>query len=106
MADLPTPPPAYRKVVAALAESEERYRVLVEGVRRYAIFMLDPKGIILTWNRGIQELLGYSREEIVGQIGAIVFNGADRGARTFKKQLAEAKRTGESVREHLNVRKD
>jgi PAS domain S-box-containing protein len=106
MARLATLKPLYRKVVAALVESEERYRVLVEGVRRYAIFMLDPKGIILTWNRGIQELLGYNREEIVGQIGAVVFNGADRAAGTFKKQLAEAKRTGESVREHLNVRKD
>jgi PAS domain-containing protein len=38
----------YRRVVAALAESEERYRILVEGVRQYAIFMLDPDGIILT----------------------------------------------------------
>ena len=58
MADLSTPKPAYRKVVAALAESEERYRMLVEGVRRYAIFMLDPIGIVITWNRGIYELLG------------------------------------------------
>jgi PAS domain S-box-containing protein len=61
MTDLATPKPSYRKVVAALVESEARYRILVEGVRRYAIFMLDPKGIIMTWNRGIYELLGYSR---------------------------------------------
>ena len=54
-----TAKPSYRKVVAALVESEERYRTLVEGVRRYAIFMLNPKGIIMTWNRGIYELLGY-----------------------------------------------
>ena len=80
MADLANGKPFYRKVVAALAESEERYRMLVEGVRRYAIFMLNPKGTIITWNRGIEELLGYDRDEIVGQSGAIVFNKADRAA--------------------------
>jgi len=101
MADLPTPRPAYRKVVAALAESEERYRMLVEGVRRYAIFMLDPAGIILTWNRGMQELLGYNRDEIVGHSGAALFSAP--GA--FKKELARAKRSGESIAEHLNIRK-
>jgi len=101
MADLPTPRPAYRKVVAALAESEERYRMLVEGVRRYAIFMLDPAGIILTWNRGMQELLGYNRDEIVGHSGAVVFSAPV----AFKKELARAKRSGESIAEHLNIRK-
>ena len=102
MADLPTPRPAYRKVVAALAESEDRYRMLVEGVRRYAIFMLDPAGIILTWNRGMQELLGYNREEIVGQSGAVVFSARV----AFRKELAQAKGSGESIAEHLNIRRD
>ena len=80
MADLRGSKPSYRKVVAALAESEERYRMLVEGVRQYAIFMLNPEGVILTWNRGIQELLGYTREEVVGQSGEIVFSATDRAA--------------------------
>src|SRR5438093_8732533 len=102
MADLPTPRPAYRKVVAALAESEERYRMLVEGVRRYAIFMLNPVGIILTWNRGMQELLGYDRDEIVGQSGAVLFSAAD----TFRKELAQAKTSDESIAEHPNIRRD
>jgi len=102
MADLPTPRLAYRKVVAALAESEDRYRMLVEGVRRYAIFMLDPAGIVLTWNRGMQELLGYNREEIVGQSGAVVFSARV----AFRKELAQAKGSGESIAEHLNIRRD
>jgi len=102
MADLSTPRPAYRKVVAALAESEERYRILVEGVRRYAIFMLDPAGIILTWNRGMQELLGYNRDEIVGQSGAVVFSAPG----TFRKELAQAKTSDESIAEHLNICRD
>lgn len=106
MAGLREPKPSYRKVVAALAESEERYRTLVEGVRQYAIFMLNPAGIILTWNRGIQELLGYTRDEIVGQSGEIVFSDTDRAAGAFKKELAQAKRSGESIKEHLNCHKD
>jgi len=80
--------------------------MLVEGVRRYAIFMLDPEGIILTWNRGIQELLGYTREEVVGHSGEIVFSATDRTAGAFKKELAQARRYGESIKEHLNRHKD
>jgi PAS domain S-box-containing protein len=101
-----TPKPSYRRVVAALAESEDRYRVLVESVRQYAIFMLDPMGIVITWNRGIYELLGYYREEIVGQSGAMLFNAADRAAGVFKKELARAERSGESTIEHSSLRKD
>jgi PAS domain S-box-containing protein len=93
-------------VVAALAESEERYRVLVESVRRYAIFMLDPKGIIVTWNRGIHELLGYDGADVVGRSGAMLFNAADRKAGFFKRELAQARRSGESVLEHRNTHKD
>lgn len=96
----------YRQVVAALAESEERYRVLVEGVRQYAILMLNPRGTILTWNKGIYELLGYDRADVIGEDGAMVFNAADRAAGVFKEELAEARRSGESLKEHLNQRKD
>src|SRR5512132_758879 len=106
MAYLATPKLSYREVVAALVESEERYRVLVEGVRRYAIFMLDPDGMIVTWNYGIYELLGYTREDILGHTGAMVFNASDRADGTFKKHLANARRFGESNRDHLNDRKD
>src|SRR5438045_7754570 len=63
--------------------------------------MLDPPGIILTWNRGMQELLGYNRDEIVGHSGAVVFSAPV----AFKKELARAKRSGESIAEHLNIRK-
>ena len=104
--DLATPKPPYRKVVAALAESEERYRVLVEAVRRYAIFMLDPKGTIMTWNAGVRELLGYDRDDIVGKSGALVFNATDRAVGAFKRELAQAKRLGEAIAEYAAIRKD
>jgi PAS domain S-box-containing protein len=98
--------PPYRKVVAALAEIENRYRVLVEAVRRYAIVMLDPEGTIITWNAGVRELLGYESDDIVGKSGALVFNATDRAVGAFRRELAQAKRLGESIAEHAAICKD
>src|SRR5579863_3994835 len=50
-----------------LQESEQRFRLLVETVRDYAIFMLDPNGFILTWNAGAERFKGYKAHEIIGQ---------------------------------------
>jgi PAS domain S-box-containing protein len=63
MPDLPQPP----RPDDALARSEDRFRILVEGVRDYAIFMLDPKGRVATWNTGAQLIKGYAAGEIIGQ---------------------------------------
>src|SRR5579859_5816344 len=52
---------------AELRESEQRFRLLVESVRDYAIFMLNPEGIVLTWNAGAQRFKGYRADEIIGQ---------------------------------------
>lgn len=49
-----------------LRRSEERFRLLVEGIRDYAIFMLDPQGLVATWNKGAMRLKGYTAEEIIG----------------------------------------
>src|SRR5437870_3458120 len=56
-----------REAERALRESEERFRLLVEGAEDYAIFMLDPKGNITSWNPGAERIKGYSAEEIIGQ---------------------------------------
>ena len=50
-----------------LRQSEERFRLLVESVRDYAIFMLDPGGHVLTWNAGAERFKGYRADEIIGQ---------------------------------------
>jgi PAS domain S-box-containing protein len=55
-----------RRQEAELRQSEERFRTLVEGVRDYAIFMLDPNGIVMTWNAGAQFIKGYAPVEIIG----------------------------------------
>ncbi len=56
-----------QRVEAALRESEERFRSLVEGVKDYAILMLDPKGYIVSWNPGAEHIQGYQADEILGQ---------------------------------------
>ena len=56
-----------RRAEAALRESEERFRLLVGTVRDYAIYMLDPNGRVVSWNRGAEQIKGYSAEEIVGR---------------------------------------
>jgi PAS domain-containing protein len=70
--DKNTPNSDNGEVVARAAEhnlhvDNDIFRRLVEGVREYAIFFLDPKGIVTTWNEGAQAIKGYTRDEIVGQ---------------------------------------
>jgi PAS domain S-box-containing protein len=62
-----TPIPIDRTVASGNDEATDIYRLLVESVRDYAIFVLDPDGRVLTWNLGAQNLKGYSRDEIVGK---------------------------------------
>src|ERR687886_1144353 len=51
----------------ALRQSEERFRLLLEGVTDYAIYMLDEDGIVTSWNQGAQRISGYTRDEILGR---------------------------------------
>ena len=50
-----------------MLQSEERFRLLVQGVKDYAILMLDPEGRIVSWNEGAQRIKGYTAAEIIGQ---------------------------------------
>ena len=56
-----------REAQQALYESERRFRLLIQAVKDYAIYMLDPSGVIVNWNSGAERLKGYSAAEIVGQ---------------------------------------
>ena len=53
--------------MAAVAQSEQHFRLLVEGVTDYAIFMLDPAGYVVSWNPGAERIKGYHAGEIIGQ---------------------------------------
>jgi PAS domain S-box-containing protein len=65
-----------RNAEERLRQSEERVRLLIESIRDYAIFMLDPDGRIATWNAGAQELIGYRPVDVIGK-HASIFNGED-----------------------------
>jgi PAS domain S-box-containing protein len=89
----------------ALRRSEERFRLLVEGVADNAIFVLAPDGQVANWNLGAQRLTGYG-EEIVGVHYSILHSEADRNSGLPDAALAEAKRDGKSTHEGWRLRKD
>ena len=90
----------------ALRDSEQRYGVLVNGVTDYAIFMLDPNGIVTNWNRGAERIKGYSAEEIVGRHFSCFYTEEDRAANLPQRALEIAAREGRHESESLRVRKD
>jgi PAS domain S-box-containing protein len=90
----------------ALRQSEERFRLLVEGVEDYAIYMLDPEGIITSWNAGAQRIKGYRRDEIVGKHFSRFFSAEDIEAGRPWEELATARRDGRWEGEGWRVKKD
>jgi PAS domain S-box-containing protein len=90
----------------ALAESERRFRMLVEGVVDYAIYMLDPSGVITNWNPGGERLKGYTADEVVGQHFAKFYTREDRAAGRPAHVLEAAAREGRYEAEGWRVRKD
>src|ERR1700682_6232385 len=85
-----------------LFESERSFRLLVEGVADYALYMLDPTGIVTSWNVGGQRIKGYSPEEIVGRHFSCFYTAADRGngtpARALRIHAAQARHGEEGGR--------
>ncbi|WP_141733925.1 hybrid sensor histidine kinase/response regulator [Oligoflexus tunisiensis] len=95
-----------RKSDRALRESEERMRVLVDGIKDYAIFMLSPDGFMKSWNNGVQRILGYSEEEFIGLPYASIFTREDRATGVPEQELAGALRDGRAESEHWYIRKN
>src|SRR5215212_124170 len=90
----------------ALRRSEERFRLLVQGVTDYAIYMLDPNGRITNWNTGAARIKGYTEEEIVGEHFSRFYTDEEREAGLPSKVLETAIREGRYERESWRVRKD
>jgi PAS domain S-box-containing protein len=84
----------------------ERFRLLVEAVTDYAIYMLDPNGIVSSWNAGAERIKGYKASEILGHSFAEFYEQADRAAGTPQRVLAIARRDGKFQAEGWRVRKD
>ena len=89
-----------------LHETDERYRLLLESVQDYAIFMLDLDGLIVTWNAGAQHINRYSAEEIVGQDFSKLYTDEDKAVGKPEHQLKEARTKGRVEDEGWRLRKD
>jgi len=89
-----------------LRESEERFRLLVEGVQEYAIFQLDPDGNVVSWNAGAQRLKGYDSVEIIGHHFSIFYPQEDQMNNKPREILARATRQGQTSDEGWRIRKD
>jgi len=95
-----------KQVEQTLKESEERLRLLIERVRDYEIFMLDPEGRIIIWNVGGEKNKGYSVEEVIGRHHSIFFPRTEIEAGVPEKELSVAAAEGSFEDEGWRVRKD
>ena len=89
-----------------LRQSEERFRLLVEGVSDYAIFMLDPAGVVVSWNVGAERIYGFTAEEAIGNSFSRFQVSEDPQAETPQYVLEQAAAAGRFVEESWRVRKD
>jgi len=97
---------ARKQAEEMLRQSEEKFRLLVQNVRDYGIFMLDPQGAIMSWNEGAQRINGYTEAEIVGRHFSCFYTQEDLDTGKPAKELREAAEVGTYKEEGWRVRKD
>ncbi len=95
-----------RKHMAVLAESEERFRLLMENVRDYAILLLDTEGNITNWSLGAQRIFGYSDAEVMGLHADLIFTEEDRKNEIPEAEMSGAIADGRAEDERWHIRKD
>jgi diguanylate cyclase (GGDEF)-like protein/PAS domain S-box-containing protein len=95
-----------RRARAATAASERMFRILVEGVRDYALYLLTPEGLVANWNAGARRIKGYEAEEIVGRHFSCFYEEADRAAGLPQRALETALAEGRFEAESWRLRKD
>jgi PAS domain S-box-containing protein len=91
---------------AAFLESEERYRMLLDGIQDYAIFMMDPLGRIVSWNAGAERIKGYKAEEIIGRSFSCFFPPDDIKRGRPQEVLRLTTASGRHEEQGMRVRKD
>jgi len=97
---------AQRRAEEDLRQSEQRFRMLVETVQDYAIFMLDPDGTVVSWNRGAQRIKGYRSNEIIGKHFRIFYPQEQRDIHHPENELEIASTRGVYEEEGWRIRKD
>lgn len=97
---------ASKKTEAVLRQSEEKYRLIVESATEYAIFTLDPRWRVTSWNSGAERLLKYSEAEILGQPMSLVFTEEDRRQGGPEADMCDVLATGRTQNDRWYRRKD
>jgi PAS domain S-box-containing protein len=95
-----------KQAEAALKQSEERYRLMVDGASDYAIFMVNPSNEIVYWSAGAERVFGWSAAEAVGQSGELIFTPEDRRNEVEEKEIETALRDGAASDRRWHLRKD
>src|SRR5205807_8151859 len=101
-----TPHSGPSELAAPFRTSEDLFRLMVENVKDYAIFMLDAGGRVATWNAGAERIKGYSAKEIIGQHFSRFYPPEDVQARKPERELQVAAAEGQWAEEGWRVRKD
>ena len=95
-----------KRAEAALQQSQERFRLLVEGARDYAMFLLDPENVITFWSAGAERVFGWTQEEAIGQSGAMIFTPEDRKRGEVEREIDGALNDGRALDRRFHLRKD
>lgn len=95
-----------KRIAAESRASEERFRLLVEGARDYAMFLLDRDSVITFWSSGAERVFGWSEREAIGQSGSMIFTPEDRRKGEVEKEIETARRDGRAVDRRFHLRKD
>ena len=90
----------------ALVESEERFRLLIDGAPDYAMFLLDPGNQIIYWSAGAERVFGWSADEALGKNGELIFTPKDRARHQEEKEMRIALRKGVAPDRRWHLRKD
>src|SRR5205814_4559824 len=90
----------------AIHQSEERFRLLVESMQDYAIIMLDPQGLVTSWNEGAEKIKGFKQEEVIGKSFYRFYSAEDRANGLPLKALEQATKENRYEEEGWRVRKD
>jgi PAS domain S-box-containing protein len=86
-----------KSISLSALQAADLYRMQVRELRTYAMFMLDPQGIITSWNAGVEHLLGYSEDEWVGQHACKIFTPADKAVEMCESEMKLAQETGSAT---------
>jgi PAS domain S-box-containing protein len=86
-------------------EGNERFRTIIQNIPDYAIFMIDPEGIITEWTKGAEIVKGYTAAEAIGQHLSIFYTPQDRAVGAVDQELQQAASEGRTERENWRVRK-